>query len=85
MKVVQVDTFLLKPTVELELSSRISRLCHLLIIKVPVQMDGYLTLVANHRTTNPAKIIHYFNMKTLPDSMHFVIPSSPRSSQHRAR
>jgi len=24
-------------------------------------------------------------MKTLPDSSHFVIPSSPRSSPHRAR
>ena len=42
-------------TVELELSLRISRPRHLGLMKVPVKRQGYLTLVANHRTTTKAK------------------------------
>ena len=37
-------------------SLRISRPCHLGIMKVLVQTQGYLTIVANHRTANQAKI-----------------------------
>ena len=44
------------PTVELELSLRIFKPRHLVIMKVLVQTQGYLTLGANHRTTNQAKI-----------------------------
>ena len=73
-------------TAELDLSLRIPRPHHLGIMKVLVQTQGYLTLVANHRKHLSGLSLHDFNMKfSLPDSRHFVIPSSPNTSPHRTR
>ena len=49
-------------TAELDLSLRISRPHHLGIVKVLVQTQGYLTLVANHRTFLSGLSLHDFNI-----------------------
>ena len=53
-------------------------------MKVLVQTQGYLTLVANHRATIQA-LVYDFNIQTLPDSSHFVTPSPPPLRPRRAR
>ena len=47
------------PTVELELSLRIFKPRHLVIMKVLVQTQGYLTLVANHRKLIRLKLTRF--------------------------